>query len=464
MEPRPGRTPVARLLATALTVLVAAGCTTAPECDRATVSQKVQERFGRPVGTGPCPDRALVPEGFETGKPMAEDQAVLVALYNNAAFHEALVELDLTRADLLQAGLLPNPEFVYFWGEPNKPLKYLIDFPIEAIWLRPVRLKVAAAENARACDRVTQLALDLIRDTRTAYADLRLAHDQLKVTTLSVELRERVAGLVETRLKAGDASALELSTAQIDTLQAAQELTRARYEVAAVQERLRNLTGLSRFPQPLVPDDVPFDPRTDATVDRLVSEAISSRPDAAAAVAAAAAAGERARVARLSWFRVLGILDATSGRASGHEFGPAVRLTVPLFNHGQGLTARADAEFEQLSRRRQTVHDLIVQDVRTAYARYQQARAELDLLRTKTRPEVEANIRRAESAFRDGNATFLIVLEANRQLIATYAREAQLAADLRRAWAELERGVGRRLGALIPTVSQDAGGIPVKPQ
>lgn len=462
MEPRPGRTPVARLLAAAVTGLVAVGCTTAPECDRATVSQKVQERFALPVGTGPCPDRVLVPEGIEAGKPMAEDQAVLVALYNNAAFHEALVELDLTRADLLQAGLLPNPEFVYFWGEPSKPLKFLVDFPIEALWLRPVRLKVAAAENARACDRVTQLALDLIRDTRTAYADLRLAHDQLKVTTLSVELRERVAGLVETRLKAGDASDLELSTARIDALQAAQELTRTRFEVAAVQERLRNLTGLSRLTQPLVPDDAPFDPRTDASVDQLVSEAISSRPDAGAAGAAAAAAGERARVARLSWFRVLGILDATSGRASGHEIGPAGRVTIPLFNHGQGLTARADAEFEQLSRRRQTVHDLIVQDVRTAYARYQQTRAELDLLRTKTRPEVEANIRRAESAFRDGNATFLIVLEANRQLIATYAREAQLAADLRRAWAELERGVGRRLAAPGGTASGGGTSIPTK--
>jgi cobalt-zinc-cadmium efflux system outer membrane protein len=58
---------------------------------------------------------------------------------------------------------------------------------------------------------------------------------------------------------------------------------------------------------------------------------------------------------------------------------------------------------------------------------------------------VEASIKRAEAAFAKGGVTYLIVLEMNRQLIDTYAREALLYADLRRAWAELERSVGRRV-------------------
>ena len=131
-------------------------------------------------------------------------------------------------------------------------------------------------------------------------------------------------------------------------------------------------------------------------------------------------------------------------------------MTVPIFNRNQGGIARAEAELDQLDRRQQTVHNQIVQDVRTAFARYQQARAELDLLQRKTRPEVEAAIRRAEAAFKEGNVTYLIVLETNRQLIDTYAREAQLHADLRRAWAELERTVGRRLTlAVQPSESTD---------
>lgn len=430
-----------------LACLAFAGCATSPACDRACVSQKVAGRFGQPLGAGPRADRVIVPDGIEYGRPLAEDQAVLLALWNNAALHEALVELDLTRADLVQAGLLPNPELFYSFPVPDRAYRYLLDFPIEALWLRPFRLKVAAADNARACERVTQLALDLIRDTRVAYTDLQLARDQVKVAERAVELRGGIAKLAEARLKAGDASRLDVSTARIDALQAEQDLARARGEVAAVQERLRNLTGLSGFTFPLTTDDTPFDPRTDVPAEALVAEAVVTRPDILAADHAAAAAAERVRVARLGWFRLLGILDATSGRAEGHEFGPAFRVTLPIFNQGQGLKARAEAEFEQLDRRRLTVHNQIVQDVRTAYARYRQARVELDLVRGKTRPEVEAAIRQAEGAFKEGHATYLIVLESNRQLITTLAREAQLMADLRRAWAELERAVGRRLVA-----------------
>src|SRR5262245_66481525 len=87
MDKVPGLT-----LGTILACLVPAGCANPPSCDRECVSRKVEGRFGQPVGPGPRADRVLVPEGIEAGRPLAEDQAVLLALYNNAAFHEALVE------------------------------------------------------------------------------------------------------------------------------------------------------------------------------------------------------------------------------------------------------------------------------------------------------------------------------------------------------------------------------------
>jgi cobalt-zinc-cadmium efflux system outer membrane protein len=427
----------------AVAVLAAAGCHTPKPCDRGNVSREVASRFGQSVG--PPPHSPLVPAALAEGQPLGENEAVLLALWNNAAFHEALVELDLTRADLIQAGLLPNPEFLYYWQEPQKPFRYLIDFAMESLWLRPIRLKAAAAENDRACARLTQTALDLIRDTRQAYADLQLASDNVSVAERAVALRERILELAETRLKNGDATPQEVSTARIDALQARQSLTRMGYEVAAAGERLRNLTGLSGYDFPLYPDQLVFEPRTDLPLGELVSEAIAGRPDAQAAANAARAAESRVRFARLGWFRFLGILDATTGTVTDHAFGPGLRVTIPIFNRNQGAIARAKADLEMLTRRRQTVENQIVLDVRQAYARYSQARAELDFLRGKTRPEVEGAVRRAETAYKEGNVTYLIVLEMNRQLIDTYAREAQLYADLRRAWAELERGVGRKL-------------------
>ena len=45
------------------------------------------------------------------------------------------------------------------------------------------------------------------------------------------------------------------------------------------------------------------------------------------------------------------------------------------------------------------------------------------------------------------HAPLVQVLDSSRQLLEARDREAQAAADVRRAWAELERSVGRRLDA-----------------
>jgi len=355
--------------------------------------------------------------------------------------------LKLTRADLVQAGLLPNPEIVYTFSAPEKPFKYLIEMPIEVLWLRPIRIAAAEQENARACARLTQAAFDLIRDTRQAYADLLLARERLRVAEEAVALRTRIANLAANRLKAGDASVQEAATARTDALQAKQDAVRIGYEIPLAEARLKNLTGLAAVTAPLALATDQPDPAAEFDGEQLVAEAIAIRPDALSAEFAVQAAAERVRLAKLIWFRFLGILDSTSGRGKGTLLSPAFRVTVPLFNRNQGGIARAEAELEQAQRRKLSVQNQIVLDVRLAHARHRQARSELVVLRESVRPEVEASIRRADRAFENGNATYLIVLEITRQLIDTYNREAQLRADLRRAWADLERSVGRRLDA-----------------
>src|SRR5262245_48870969 len=51
----------------------------------------------------------------------------------------------------------------------------------------------------------------------------------------------------------------------------------------------------------------------------------------------------------------------------------------------------------------------------------------------------------AERAYKEGDTTPVVVLETTRQLLDAQGREAQLRADVRRAVAELECGVGHRL-------------------
>lgn len=398
------------------------------------------------VGLGPEPACAsfFLPNGADLSDGLTEEEAVLVALWNNAAFQEALTELGVARGDLIQAGLLPNPEAVYFFQVPDKPFKYALDLPLEALWLRPIRVAAAERESERVAARLTQLGLDLIRDVRQSYADALLAQGRLEVAEEAVRLRGQIAKLAEARLRAGDISAQEAATARIDALAAEQDAARVRFEAPLAEERLRQWLGLGldRPPLRLIAALPPAPPQFE--LEPLLAVALRSRPDALAAEQEAAGAAERLRLAKLNWVRLLGILDATSGQ-NGHEFGPAFRVTLPLFHQNQGLIARAEAECERADRRRRTVRDQIVLDVRLAHLRLRQARAEMDLLDQSVLPEVETAIRRAETAYREGNAPYVVVLETTRQLLDSRLRHKQLEAELRRAWAELERGVGRHL-------------------
>ena len=204
---------------------------------------------------------------------------MLIALWNNAAFQEQLVDWKIAHGDLVQAGLLPNPELYFVFSAVNKPFKYAVEFPIEALWLRPIRIAAAERESYRVCERLTQAGLDLIRDTRQAYADLQLARGRLRVAEQAEELRQRITIFASKRLDAGDATPQEVATAKIDSLTAKQDVTRIRQDVALAEERLRNLLGLSDDRTTLNPTD-PVPPiRGEFDVDVLSAEAVSSRPD-----------------------------------------------------------------------------------------------------------------------------------------------------------------------------------------
>jgi len=423
--------------------------------DRDVVVCAVNERTSREPG------RHVIPETVDLADGLSEAEAVRLALRNNAAFQELLTDLGLAHADIVQAGLLTNPELLYVFQTAPKPFKYAIDLPVEAIVLRPIRQRAAEAEWERTRERLTQAGLDLVRDTRLAHADWVLARERVDIANENLKLRARITSLTEERLKAGDATPLELSTAKIDSLRARQEATRANNDMPIFEERLRNLTGLGMSRPDLTPEPLEPPAEINTDVEARVADAVAARPDVLAAEHAIAAADERIRLAKLGWGRLLIIGDATSGH-NGHEFSPGFRITIPIFNWNQGAIARAEVDRERFVRQLQTVRERAILDVRQAYAQHAQASADYRQWTAEIRPTVELAVRRAENTYKEGGASLLLVLETSRQMIDTRTREAQLRADLAKARAELERSVGRT----VPSASgfaADRSAEPKKP-
>ena len=402
----------------------------------------MENRSGWTLGDARTGEFTL-PPGVQLNEGLTEEGAIRIALWNNAAFQETLADLGISRADLVQAGLLPNPTLSMLvpWGA--KGLELTAKYPMEALWLRPRRVANAEASYEQTVQRLTQAGLDLIRDVKVAFADLALAKERMRAAGQSVSLAANIARLSKARLDAGDASELEAGVARIDALQAEELLARARHEERIATERLRAVLGMGHqpFPQTIVQ---PATGRVDSDVATLVTNALAVRPDLRAAEIAVESSGKRIGLARMEAFTFAAGVNA---KDVNNQFlaGPALDFAVPIVNQNQGGIALAKANFEKTARHYHVVRDRIVLEVREAHTRVAQARESEDRWQQHILPPLEDAVRQSQKAYEAGDVSLLLTLESARRLEDARAKSALARADLHRATAELERSVGGRL-------------------
>ena len=448
-----GRWPIAGVITT---LLLLTGCHTAElQQRRHTVSGDITSRFGADLGTEMEPGVAQLPPGVATEDGLTEDEAVAIALWNNAAYQELLADLGVSSAQLLDAGLIADPQFTLFFPLGPKQLEFTAFQAVDAIWLQPVRVKAAELDLDRVSQTMVQNGLNVIRDVRVAHAGLLLAQEQAKVAGEAQSLRQQIADLAQKRLDAGDISELEFTTSRIDALQSQAAAARAVQDVELARQQLQVLTGLTMHDGSIEARSV-----TDLSVPfqdtgSLVSTALAMRPDLRAAEISIEVACERAGLAQQQFMNLDAVYDANSEGIRGFESGPGLRFTLPVFNRNQGGIAIADAQLQRAARQYVTVRDRVTLEVRTAHTQLEQAQQNLHLLRSQILPTLHQAQELARRNYENGGAPYFLVLQTTSQYLDSRTRELQLEADMRRAVAELERGVGMRI-ALVESRESSA--------
>ncbi len=427
----------------------ALACTPTSPVDRSGLSRDLTTRTGHGLREKAAPDHksptSRIPPGIIMSRPLHEDDMVAIALWNNAAFQADLASLGVARADLIDAGMIRNPLLTLFLPMGPRQLEFTASLPIEALWQRGRRVDVARLDVERVAGGLVQNGLDLVRNVKLAFAELTLAEDRARLSLASAELRGRIAQIAEARLRAGDLSQLEVGTARVDARQAEEESLHANHQVKAARVALRTWLGLERSEDTWTAAlDAP-EPREATNVDASIKKALALRPDLRAAEIAIEAAG-----ARLGWEKTkiipnLAVSAKGSGVSGDMVVGPGFALEIPIFNQNQGPRARAHADIEKAIWIYAAVRHRVVEEVEAAQLQYDEAQAALALLRGNILPLVDENVRRAEKAYQGGDAAYLVVLEATRQLLDARRREVEAVASLRRASVHLDRSVGGKL-------------------
>lgn len=431
-----------------LLVIDICGCQTIPKTqDKSAVIQKVFNYD--PQLSKITPDTFAL---LDHTQPLTENDAVILALNQNAAFLALLTDLKIAKADLVHAGMLPNPELLFAFGVTNKPYRYAIDLPVELLWTRPIRVRAMKQASDAVAYKLIQSGLNLIKDVRIGYAQAVLSQEYLQVTQYAYQLRHQIFNIALKRLDAGDISNKEMLIAKNDADLAKRDWEIAQYEVNIKMQRLSNLIGsqdgLNNIP--LQPYLIPA--CTADETEKLLRLSLEQRPDIISAKFAVRVAEEKLNLSKVDWFRLNATADATSGQVNGHTLGPAIRSTLPIGNQNQGAISKAGAEVEKAQL---TLNALLQQaslEINTSHLQYQQTCHDWQILQTSLIPNAQQMRQRTEQAYLKGEISYLQTLEVNRQLLDTQIREVQLKADLISKLAELNRSSAFDRDTPLPSI------------
>ncbi|QDU68014.1 TolC family protein [Engelhardtia mirabilis] len=383
------------------------------------------------------------------------EEARRLALVNNRELQAAFQSIGMAHADWVQAQLLSNPSLALLMRFPTDGGRSLFEatlgFGLLELWRIPAAQEAAQRELEATVLEIARRAGEGLADAEQAYFAAVAADALRRVSAQSLELAERSAAAVEELYAAGAADALAVSLAHGPVLYAQLQVETARIEAAQARRELAKHLSLLRPVEGLaLVTPLPAQVEGELDAERLVATAVEQRLDLQA-LELSIAAQER----RVAAERRRGLGDAEVGLsteieegASGALLGPALNLSLPIFDQNQAQVSRAEFELTQLVKLRDAAWVEVAQDVRSAVDRLASARRSLSVNRGRLTPQVQASLALVARAREVGEGSLLTQLELERQLLDSRRAEIVLELEAAAAATELERVTGARIARL----------------
>lgn len=388
--------------------------------------------------------------GQEVITTLSRDQAVQLALERNATLRAKELELQVTRANQITAGLRPNPTASYSaeqFGLPGSTPQHtvILGQTIETGGKRQRRV-----ESARAATRVTAYELaDVRRQTifqvKKAFTDILVAQATLALALENLKALSETVRLQRFRAERGDISELELTRIEIQRFAVERDAQDARQAAQAAKIALRGLVNPEALPADFnVTEELAF---VDVRLDRmaLFRLAFENRPDLRAAQASYEKARADVNLARANaWWDVTPQIEYQR-IGKDNTIGVGVSLPIRIFDRNQGEIARTRAEVERTASVREAARIQALTDVDSALAAAQSEREKVRLLRDVYLPKARQARDTVNFAYRRGGLSLLDFLDAERAYRETALEQIRALGNYQAAINQLEVAVGGSL-------------------
>ena len=377
-------------------------------------------------------------------------------LATNPTLRAQAQSVESSRAIEITAGLRPNPQF------QNDTTSATIGIyqEFEVAGKRPARLHSARLATSISQTDFADTRRTLVFNLRQAFIAALLAKSDLDFARENLANYQKVIDLNRLMLQQGAISHADFLKIEIQMLQFQTDLDDATLALKTAKATLRALVGPSNLPQEF---DIQGDMRAvplDKSLLELQQLALSNRPDLKSAETGREKASADLRLARdyrwpnptigtsflhtgneiggPSWFQPF----YPKGRVSNAMGLGIASVSIPVFNRNQGEVARAKSEQLRADFLAEAARNQVLRDVEIAYASFESSRERVRLYEQTYLSRAKESLDIEDFSLRNGAASILDFLDAERTYRATQlAYRQQLAAYLTNL-AQLEAVVG----------------------
>ena len=429
------------------------GCAVSRSAGHGPVAQLVQQRTGQRThweqGSLEVAQVAeLVEKLLQQG--LTRERAIEIALVNNRALQATYEDLDISQAEVVQAGLLKNPSLSLGVGLGASLLELegsLVQDFLDLLVL-PLRKKIAKERFTVAVLRVAHQAYQVTVEVSKHFAAVQAAQQVVEYRRTVAAAAQALAELSARQHEAGNINDLVLAAEKAAYEVAELERERAESAVVDARERLNRTLGLWG-PQTgwTIAQPLPEPPAAEPGLEHLETLALRQRLDVDAARKEVALLTRAAALARD--FRLLGRVEVG---LQGHRdpdgprvLGPSLTLDLPIFDQRQAEIARLDASRRQAERRLAALAVDARSEVRAARLQLLALRRMIDRYRTALLPLREQITALSQLQYNGMLLGPAQLLAAKQAQVDTYQQYVEALRDYWSLRAELERAVGGRL-------------------
>jgi cobalt-zinc-cadmium efflux system outer membrane protein len=363
-------------------------------------------------------------------------------------------QVEASRADILTAGLFPNPQLSMNGTFIDPRASQLagaqfaarLDFLIETGGKRKFRREGAEAGTRAAEQRFLDVTRELVIEVKGTFYEILLAREHLDLAEENIKRFDEILRVNTIRFDRGGISEAELIKTRLQKLDFENDLIAAELEMRNAENHLQGLLALS-FSQEIEIVGNLSDRPDIPSLETLQEEALNHRPDLLSQQEQVNQNQSQLKLAKAQ--RIPDVTVGAEYDTVAPDYHPSVgggiSLPLPLFNRNQGEIQKADRLLKASQVLLDQLHQQVLLDVALAY---HESTQNLSLVRT-----FEAGLLKdaqdareiVENAYRKGGTTLLDLLEAERTFNMTHLSYSQALFNTQKGLVALEGAVGEEI-------------------